>query len=73
MFPCINLSVHLTIALPPIFELRVTVEVVGGGGVGMECVGERRDFTGDTATERGTGEVADGVGVVGLLPPLTFF
>lgn len=36
----------------------------------MLLVGERRDFTGDTAIERGTGEEDSGVEPVGVVLPL---
>ena len=58
-------------SLPPIFELRPVVDE-GGVGVVMDCVGERRGFTGDTAAASGTGEDEAGVGVEGLLLPPTF-
>ena len=51
----------------------VVAVVLRGVGRGLDCVGERMGFTGETATERGTGDMAHGVGVVGVLPPPDFF
>ena len=50
----------------------MVAEAVREVGRGLDCVGERMGFTGETATERGTGDMAPGVGVVGVLPPDLF-
>lgn len=57
--------------------LDVLVEVFCAGDTGVTPTptadGESKGFTGDTAMERGTGEVTRGVVPVGVVLPLPFF
>ena len=69
-------AASLSPAIATDWEVRlalVVAVVLRGVGRGLDCVGERMGFTGETATERGTGDMAHGVGVVGVLPPPDFF
>lgn len=65
--------------VPPVIAFCETrevpvVELMWDVGVGVvDCEGERRGLTGETAIERGMGEEVVGVGVEGELPPGVVF